>query len=64
MQNIQLYKVHKFPVDPGDPVVLILASRSEVCGFDPGQGRWIFSEYKNSEYDFLWKGIKAVGPVS
>ena len=26
--------------------------------------RWIFSERKNPEYDFLWKGRKAVGPVS
>ena len=33
-------------------------------GFDPGRDRWIFSERKTSEYDFLRKGIKAVGPVS
>ena len=26
------------------------------------QGRWIFSERKNPEYDFLRKGSKAVGP--
>ena len=44
-------------VDPGGPVVIILASGSEVRGFDPG-------EHKNPEYDFLWKGSKAVGPVS
>ena len=25
--------------------------------------RWIFSESKNPEYDFLWKGSKAMGPV-
>ena len=37
---------------------------SEVCGFNPGRGRWIFSERKNREYDFLQKGSKAVGPVS
>ena len=30
-------------VDPGGPVVIILATGSEVCGFKPGQGRWIFS---------------------
>ena len=50
-------------VSPGGLGVVILASGSEVRGFDPGQGRWIFSERKNPEYDFLWKGSKAVGPV-
>ena len=34
-------------VDPGGPVVIILATRSEVRGFDPGRDRWIFSERKN-----------------
>ena len=51
-------------VDPGGPVVIVLASGSEVRGFDPGRGRWIFSERKNPEYDFFRKGSKAVGPVS
>ena len=51
-------------LDPGDPVVIILASVSEVRGFDPGRGRWIFSERKNPKYDFLRKGSKAAGPVS
>ena len=51
-------------VDPGGPVVITLSSGFEVRGFDPGRGRWIFSESKNPEYDFLWKGSKAVGPVS
>ena len=51
-------------VDPGGPVVIILDCGSEVRGFDPGRGRWIFSERKNPEYDFLRKGSKAVGPVS
>ena len=50
--------------DPGVLGVIILSSGSEVRGFDPGRGRWIFSERKNSEYDFLRKGSKAVGPVS
>ena len=45
-------------------MVIILASGSDVPGFDPGQGQWIFSERKNPEYDFLMKGSKAVGPVS
>ena len=43
-------------------MVIILASGSEVRGFDPGWGRWIFSDRKNPEYDFLRKGSKAVGP--
>ena len=51
-------------VDPGGPVVIILAPGSEVRGFYLGRGRWIFSEHKNPEYDFLRKGRKAVGPVS
>ena len=33
-------------VDPGGPVVIILASGSEVRGFDPGRGRWIFQSLK------------------
>ena len=48
-------------VDPGGPVVIILASGSEVHGFDRGRGRWISSERKNPEFDFLQKGSKAVG---
>ena len=51
-------------VDPGGLGVIILASGCEVRGFDPGRGRWIFSERKNPTYDFLRKGSKAVGPVS
>ena len=49
---------------PGGPVVILLSSGSEVGGFDPGRGRWIFSERKNPKDDFLRKGSKAVGPVS
>ena len=45
-------------------MVIIVASGSKVRGFDPGQGRCIFSEHKNPEYDFLWKGSKAMGPMS
>ena len=51
-------------VDPGGAVVVILATGSEVRWFNPGRGRWIFSERKNPEYDLLRKGSKAVGPVS
>ena len=51
-------------VNPGYPVVMILATGSEVRGFKPGRGRWIFSESKIPEYDFLRKGSKIVGPVS
>ena len=45
-------------------MVIILASGCEVGGFIPGRGRWIFSERKNPEYDFLRKGSKAVGVVN
>ena len=51
-------------VDPGGLGVIILASGTEVRGFDIGRGRWIFSERKNPQYDFLRKGSKGVGPVS
>ena len=43
-------------VDPGGPVVIILATGSEVRWFKPGRGRWIFSERKTPQYDFLRKG--------
>ena len=55
---------HSAIADPGGPVVIILSSGSEVRRFDPGRGRWIFSEHKNPEYDFFQKGSKAVGPMS
>ena len=45
-------------VDSDDPEVIILSSGSEVRGFDPTRGRWIFSERNNPEYDFLRKGSK------
>ena len=48
-------------VEPGGLVVIILATGSEVRGFKHGRSRWIFSERKNPEYNFLRKGIKAVG---
>ena len=47
--------------DPGGPVVIILVTGSEVRRFKPSWGRWIFSEHKNPEYDFLRKESKAVG---
>ena len=33
-------------VDPGGPVVIIFASGSEVHGFNPSRGRWIFQSIK------------------
>ena len=50
-----------YRVDPGGPVVNILATGSEVRGFKPGRGRWIISERKNPEYDFLRKENKIRG---
>ena len=49
---------------PGGPMVIVLASGSEVREFKPGRGRGIFSERKNPEYEFLRKGSNAMGPVS
>ena len=37
-----------------------IPTESKVRVFKPGRGRWIFSERKNPEYDFLQKGSKAV----
>ena len=37
-------------VDPGGSMVVILSTGSEVRGFKPGWGRWIFSERKNPEW--------------
>ena len=48
-------------VDPGGPVVIILASGSKVRRFKPGRGQWIFSE-RNPEYDFLQKEGKDLVP--
>ena len=62
MNLLTLNYIHS--VDPGGPVVIMLASGSKVRGIDPGRGRWIFSESKNPEYDSLRKGSKAMGPVS
>ena len=38
--------LHTPLVDPGGPVVIILASGSEVRGFDPSRGLWIFQSVK------------------
>ena len=63
-QYSPVYTATFFLVDPGGPEVNIHASASEVRGFDPRWVRWMFSERKNPQYDFLRKGSKAVGPVS
>ena len=51
-------------VEAGGPVVIVLDTGSEVHGLKPGRDRWIFSERKNPEYDFLRKGSQALGHVS
>ena len=58
------YDLSKYSVDHGGPVVIILATGSEVRGLKPGRGCRIFSERKNPDYDFLRKGNEAMGPVS
>ena len=60
---VEYHHVQDFAVDPGGLAIIILASGSEVRGCDPSRGRWIFSECKNPEYDFLRKESKGVGPV-
>ena len=62
--SLHVHRYCQIQVDTGGPVVIILATGSEVRGFKPGQGRWIVSERKNPEYDFLRKLSKVVGPVS
>ena len=68
MENVMRSSVRigipKEILEPGGPVVIILTTGYEVRGFKPGRGRWIFSERKNPEYDFIRKGSKAVCPVS
>ena len=59
-----IYTVLQTQVDPGRPMVIILATGSEVRGLKPGRSRSIFSDLINSEYAFLRKGSEAVGPVS
>ena len=44
-------------------MIITLTTGSEVWGFKPIWGRWIFSEHTNAEYDFLQKRSKAVDPV-
>jgi hypothetical protein len=35
----------------------------KVRGFQPGQGRWIFTGNKNPQHDFLRRGNKTIGPM-
>ena len=42
----EVFYFTKVGVDPGGPVVIILSSGSEVRGFDPGWGQWIFQTVK------------------
>ena len=62
LANKREFNFESTPVHRGGPVVIILATGSEDRGF--GRGRWIFSERKNPEYDFLRQGSNAEGPVS
>ena len=64
-----LFRFFKFcsdaNVDPGGPVVIVLASGSErFAGSIPAGVDGFFSECKNPAYFFLRKGSKAVAPVS
>jgi hypothetical protein len=45
-------------------VTSVLAIGPTVIGFIPGRGRWIFKGDKNTQHAFLWRGSKAVCPMS
>ena len=40
--NITINGLYSDTERKGDPVVIIIATGSEVRGFKPGRGRWIF----------------------
>jgi len=42
----------------------VLPLSTQICGFKPGRSRKDFSREKNPQHSFLWKGSKAVGPMS
>jgi hypothetical protein len=44
-------------------VVSMLASGTQDCGFEPSQSHRIFRA-KNPQHAFLWRGSKAVCPMS
>ena len=49
---------YNIEVDPGGPVVIIPTSGSEVRGFDPGRGRWIFQRVKTLSMTSFGREIK------
>ena len=51
-------------IDPGGPVIIILATGSQGSRVQTRPGLMHFSERKNTEYDFLRKGSKAMGSMS
>jgi hypothetical protein len=48
----------------GGLVVGVLAVGPKIHVFRPDRGRWIFKGDKNPYHDILWRGSKAVGPMS
>jgi hypothetical protein len=44
-------------------MVIVLATGRKVRGLKTGRARWVFKSDKNPQ-KFLWRGIKAVGPMS
>jgi hypothetical protein len=45
-------------------MVSMLAIGHKVYGFKPDRGQWIFKGNKNLQHNFLWRGSKAIGPMS
>jgi hypothetical protein len=57
-------QIKLYPVILGGVMVIMLATGTKVCGFKPSPEQWIFKGDKNPQHDFLWRGCKAVSPMS
>jgi hypothetical protein len=62
--NVQLNTFNSQISGFGGLGVSVLASGSQVRGFKPGRSRRIFKSGEILKHAFLWKGSKAVGPMS
>ena len=65
LHSAELHALHSSPnmiVDPGGPVVIILATGSEVREFKPGRGRWIFSEGEILSMTSFGREVKPLVP--
>ena len=60
----QLHQVffYHIRVDPGSPVVIKLATGSEVRGFKPGRDRWMFQSLNILSMTSFWRELKPLVP--